>query len=114
MVSIEDRDSVGEEALVGWGERGSVLAYAGGLPLVWPSGTAPCTGSLVPWYAHCCSSDSERIMVLSIKARWSLGSIPRSLLSPLSTSKTSTAAWMVDKVGSKASVICTGRRGTAR
>ena len=48
MVSVEDRDSVGEEALVGRGEQGSVLAYAGRLLSIWPACTAPSTGSLVP------------------------------------------------------------------
>ena len=47
-VSIEDRDSVGEEALTGQGEWGSVLVYVDRLPLVWPVCTALSTGSLVP------------------------------------------------------------------
>ena len=46
--------------------------------------------------------------------RWSLGRVPRSRLSPLSTSKTSTEVQAMDKVGSKASAICMGRCGMAR
>ena len=52
-------------------------------------------------------------MVQCIKVRRSQGSIPKSLLSPLSTSRTSTVVWAEDRVGLKASVIYTGKQGTA-
>ena len=53
-------------------------------------------------------------MVLRMLVRWSLGSVPRSQSSPLSTSRTSMVVLAMDRVGLKASEICTGRQGIAR
>ena len=47
VVSVEERDLVGEEALAGHGEWGLALAQVGGLPFSWPVHTVPSTGSLV-------------------------------------------------------------------
>ena len=47
-------------------------------------------------------------------ARWSLGRVPKSWSSPLSTSRISTVVRAADKAGLKALAICTGKHGTAR
>ena len=45
-VSVEDRELVGEDALAGHGEWGSVLTWAGGAVFSCPFCTVPSTGPL--------------------------------------------------------------------